>query len=389
MLDLSLFETENFNNFCKLINTIYEWSNLTLMNLIFQQENVVSLFTSIKKVFFMESGDFYNFFLNTSSSLLWSEILKDRVEFKQIENIIENAIRITSLNSDAHKDSFYFSYTVKSVVNDKYVLTKFNEAMESSKSNIFFQLVEDLAKGKLEDEEFTENSYSGLNDYKVLESLVLNMKVKWPMNLIISKKCLINYRIIFRLLLHCKFTEYKICELWSVQQNFKSIGLDVLKTSFLLRDKMISYLKSLIYFIFCEVIEPNYRVFLENLNKSKSLEEIILHHNSFLEICFKQCFLDKTNLYDAMMTTNNTIIFYSNLMLKNFNNIFTDVNYLKIPETVDRKLNKFERKRRINEERGKYLSKFFNNNRIKEILFKFSNSFEGFIKEFIEKLSKE
>ena len=84
LIDLSIFETENFNNFTNLINNIYEWSNLTLMNLIFEQENVIKLFSSIKKVFFMESGDFYNSFINSASKLLNKEIIKDNIPFKMI-----------------------------------------------------------------------------------------------------------------------------------------------------------------------------------------------------------------------------------------------------------------------------------------------------------------
>jgi len=76
------------------------------MNLIFEQENVITLFASIKKIFLMEGGDFYNFFINSASALLNKEIIKDNIPFKKVENIIENAIRSTSLNIDANKDLF-------------------------------------------------------------------------------------------------------------------------------------------------------------------------------------------------------------------------------------------------------------------------------------------
>jgi gamma-tubulin complex component 2 len=389
LLDLSLFETENFNNFSTLINNIYEWSNLTLMNLIFQQENVISLFSSIKKVFFMESGDFYNFFINSASGFLNKEIIKDNIPFKKIENIIENAIRSTSLNNDAHKDLFYYSFSLKSIGEDKIILRKFNEALESNKTNLFFELVDDLSKNKKEEEEFTQEIYMSLNDYKVNEALVVNMKVNWPLSLIISKKSLIQYRIIFRLLMLCKHAENRICEMWSIQQNFKEIEIDILKPSFFLRDKMIAYLKNLIYFIFSEVIEPNSRNFIENLNKSKSLEEIIQHHNFFLETCFKQCLLDKTELLELMLRINNAIIYFSNLFIRFYNSIFTDVNYSKVGANISRKLNVFERKRVITQEQTKIIRNFFLENKTTVILSKFSNTFESFLREFLEKLNKE
>lgn len=359
------------------------------MNLIFEQENVVSLFTSIKKIFLMESGDFYNFFINSASSLLNKEIIKDNIPFKKVENIIENAIRSTSLNVDSNKDLFYFSFSLKSIGEDKIVLRKFNEALESNKTNLFFELIEDLSKSKKEEEEFTQEVYMSLNDYKVIEALVLNMKVKWPLSLIISKKSLIQYRIIFRLLMLCKHAENKICEMWSIQQNFKEIEIDILKPSFFLRDKMISYLKNLIYFIFSEVIEPNYRVFIENLNKSKSLEELILHHNTFLDNCFKQCLLDKTELLELMLRINNAIIYFSNLFIRFYNSIFTDVNYANVEMNISRKMNTFERRKLITQEQTKIIRNFFIENKTTIILNKFSNSFESFLKEYLEKLNRE
>ena len=359
------------------------------MNLIFEQENVIKLFSSIKKVFFMESGDFYNSFINSASKLLNKEIIKDNIPFKMIESIIENSIRSTSLNNDEYKDLFFFSFSLKSISDDKLVLRKFNEALESSQTNLFFDLIDDLSKSKKEEEDFTHEIYMSLNDYKVIESLVLNMKVKWPLSLIISKKSLIQYRIIYRLLMLCKHAENKICEMWSVQQNFKEVEIEILKPSFFLRDKMISYLKNLIYFIFSEVIEPNYRIFIENLNKSKSLEELILHHNNFLDNIFKQCLLDKTELLELMLRINNAIIYFSNLFLRFYNLIYEDVNYLNIEANISRKINKFERKKLINQEETKVIRKFFVDNKTAGILNKFSSSFESFLREFLEKLNKE
>ena len=106
---------------------------------IFEQENVIKLFSSIKKVFFMESGDFYNSFINSASKLLNKEIIKDNIPFKLIENIIENSMRSTSLNNDPNKDLFFFSFRLKSIGEDKMVLRKFNEALESNKTNLFFE----------------------------------------------------------------------------------------------------------------------------------------------------------------------------------------------------------------------------------------------------------
>lgn len=70
----------------------------------------------------------------------------------------------------------------------------------------------------------------------------------------------------FRQLLILKFEEKKMSETWVLQQNFKQYKIqDYLKPSFILRDKMVNFIKNIIYYLFNEVIEPNYLIFLNDL----------------------------------------------------------------------------------------------------------------------------
>ena len=56
-------------------------------------------------------------------------------------------------------------------------------------------------------------------------------------------------------------------ETWIIQQNFKQYKIqDYLKPSFILRDKMVNFIKNITYYLFNEVIEPNYLIFLSKLN---------------------------------------------------------------------------------------------------------------------------
>ena len=80
-----------------------------------------------------------------------------------------------------------------------------------------------------------DKSFFDFEDSKILESLLLEMKVVWPLNLIFSKKSLIKYKIIFRQLIILKYEEKKLSETWILQQNFKEYNLQhYLKPSYLL-----------------------------------------------------------------------------------------------------------------------------------------------------------
>lgn len=49
---------------------------------------------------------------------------------------------------------------------------------------------------------------------KVLEAFTLDYKVKWPLTLIISRKTITKYQLIFRHLLYCKYVEKNLETAW-------------------------------------------------------------------------------------------------------------------------------------------------------------------------------
>lgn len=40
-----------------------------------------------------------------------------------------------------------------------------------------------------------------------------------------------------------------------------------------------------------EVLEPNFHKFRENLKKARTLDDILVMHNDFLDECLKECLL--------------------------------------------------------------------------------------------------
>jgi hypothetical protein len=44
------------------------------------------------------------------------------------------------------------------------------------------------------------------------------LQVQWPLSLVISRKALTKYQLIFRLLFHCKHVSRQLCAAWQIQQ---------------------------------------------------------------------------------------------------------------------------------------------------------------------------
>jgi len=82
----SLFDVEVSNNFQSLINKTYEWSNSTLMNLFFKEENIVSIIKSMKKFYLMECGDFYTHLIDLADEMLLQS--KNTYSFEKLVSFV-------------------------------------------------------------------------------------------------------------------------------------------------------------------------------------------------------------------------------------------------------------------------------------------------------------
>lgn len=49
-------------------------------------------------------------------------------------------------------------------------------------------------------------------------SFILLLQVRWPLSIVISRKALTKYQLIFRFLFHCKHVDRQLCGAWQVHQ---------------------------------------------------------------------------------------------------------------------------------------------------------------------------
>lgn len=377
----SIYESDILLNFQNLINKIYEWANITLKNLLFKEENLNSIFKSIKKFYFMECGDFYTHLLDTCDELLQLE--RNKVKFEKVENIIDNAIRSTSANLNFNKDLFNFNFSNMILRTEKIYLDRYNNILEINDINCLMKNLIELNNDK--------NLFE-FEDSKIIESLVLNMNVKWPLNLIFNKKIIIKYKMLFRQLLFLKFEEKKLTESWILQQNFKDFNFQkFLKPSFLLRDKMINFVKNITYYFFNEVIEPNYINFINSLLTSKSIDDIIISHETFLNICLKECLIDNTDLLDSINNIIQTCLVYSKIIIKYYNSAVLNEKYISTIKTDNsnkKYSDKYTRKKERKQKQEEVLEKIFLEKNFLNTVDKFVFTFENRLELFLNDINK-
>jgi gamma-tubulin complex component 2 len=384
----SIFETECLNKFEILINKIYEWTNSTMKSLLFTECNLESIFKTVKKFFFMECGDFFTHLIDLSDEMFLQA--KNKINFEKLENIIDNALRTTSSNLDQNKELLSFSLSDMNIRTEKIFLDKYINILENN-DNILtcINLIKEL---------LTDKNYLDQGDSKILESLVMNIKIKFPLNLIFSKKSMIKYTIIFRQLLILKYEEKKLVETWILQQNFKDFKLqNYLKPSYLLIDKMINFLKNLVYYFFNEVIEPNYLIFMNNLLSSNSIDDILKNHDKFLDTCLKECLLGDSETLIMINNIIQTCLVYSNIIIQYYNSAIIDeklIQHLDQPirkeerKKQSAKTTYFEKKKKKLEEQNKILQEIFIEKKFLTTVERFCQNFENRLEEFLTKINK-
>jgi gamma-tubulin complex component 2 len=202
---------------------------------------------------------------------------------------------------------------------------------------------------------------------------------------------MLKYKILFRQLLFLKYEEKKLSESWILQQNFKEFKFqNFLKPSYLLRDKMINFVKNIIYYFFNEVIEPNYINFINSLVSSKSIDDIINSHDTFLNICLKECLIDNTDLLDSINNIIQTCLVYSKIIIKYYNSAVLNEKYISNLDntSVYKYRNKYERIKERKEEQNKVLEEIFIEQKFLKTVEKFIYTFENRLELFLSDISK-
>lgn len=88
-----------------------------------------------------------------------------------------------------------------------------------------------------------------------MQALVLDYNVQWPLSLIVSRRAVTKYQLLFRHLFLVKFVERRLHSCWADQQATKEL-VNVRKgmgPAYCLRHRMQHFLGNYIYYMMFEV----------------------------------------------------------------------------------------------------------------------------------------
>ncbi|CAI7574991.1 unnamed protein product [Penicillium manginii] len=296
--------------FLENVNAAYTYANASLLNLLLTKNSLTTRFRSLKHYFFLDRSDFFSYFLELSASELRKPARN--VNEGKLQSLLDLVLR--QPGSIAAQDPFKEDIKVRM---NKIGLTRWLMQVVSVSG-----IDQDHPEASFEKQQAsTSHSSDDENNILGFDALELDYSVPFPLSLVISRKTVLRYQLIFRHLLSLRHLETLLVTSWADQNKVMSWRhkssdrrLELWKRrAWNLRAKMLVFVQQLLYFCTAEVIEPNWVGLMERVNgaedangseetvngtkqANRTVDELMQDHVDFLDTCLKECMLTQAKL---------------------------------------------------------------------------------------------
>ncbi|XP_034426750.1 gamma-tubulin complex component 2 isoform X2 [Hippoglossus hippoglossus] len=292
------------------IEKAYNYASKVLLDFLMEEKELVSRLRSIKHYFLMDKGDFFVHFMDLTEEELKKPV--DDIVPPRLEALLELALRMSTANTDPFKDDLKIDLMPHDVITQLLRVLAIETKQERSIINA----------------DSTDAGLSGL------EAFSFDYIVKWPLSLIINRKALTRYQMLFRHIFYCKHVERLLCNVWISNKDFRKYALQSAKwisTAFALRQRMLNFVQNIQYYMMFEVMEPTWHIMETNLKTASNIDDVLCHHTSFLDNCLKDCMLTNPELLRIFSKLMSVCVMFTNCMQR-----FTQSMRLEHQETRDR-----------------------------------------------------
>jgi gamma-tubulin complex component 2 len=306
------------------IDAAFQWASKTLMDVLLVSESLLGRLASLKHYFLIDEGDWFVHFMDASAEELSKPV--GELSRTKLESLLELSIRTSICNADTYKEDV-------SVV-------LLREPLAHQLTKIFMAARPGLQVPKMPTT--NPNLLSGL------EAFALDYKVKWPLSLVVNRRAMAKYQLLFRHLFNCKHVERQLSGTWAQQQVLKEYRVHhLLQRVYSLRQRMLHFLQNYEYYMMVEVLEPAWHSMAQKIRSSGSatssassglsgaspaadadavltIDDVMRLHNDFLDTCLKACLLTNIHLINRLSKILRVCLVYSKNMDAFFRDLISD-----------------------------------------------------------------
>ncbi|XP_066587189.1 gamma-tubulin complex component 2 isoform X2 [Prorops nasuta] len=293
------------------IDRAYSEAARTLLDVLIQENDLMGRLRSVKNYFLLAQGDFVVQFMN----LCETELKKNMYDIvlHRLASLLEVALRLSTADSDPYKDDL---------------------KPELLPYDLQFQMFRILSIQTKEEKDYCLQAGKTLSG---LEAFVFNYDVKWPVSLIINRKTIVCYQILFRHLFYCKYIERLLCRVWISNKIAKTFSPDVAmsyRQAFSLRQRMLDCIQHLEYYMMVEVIEPNWLTFINKMSKVSNVDDVLSVHQDLQDSYLKECMLTDRSLLSCIVAICASCVEFCEFMEQAERGQATKSNALSFEETI-------------------------------------------------------
>ncbi|XP_028588014.2 gamma-tubulin complex component 2 [Podarcis muralis] len=357
------------------IEKAYNYASKVLLDFLMEEKELVAHLRSIKHYFLMDQGDFYVHFMDLTEEELKKPV--DDIVPTRLEALLELALRMSTANTDPFKDDL---------------------KVDLMPHDLITQLLRVLAIETKQEKAIihadpTELSLSGL------EAFSFDYIVKWPLSLIINRKALTRYQMLFRHMFYCKHVERQLCNVWISSKTAKQCSLHSSKWfagAFTLRQRMLNFVQNIQYYMMFEVMEPTWHILEKNLKSASNIDDVLSHHTSFLDNCLKDCMLTNPELLKIFSKMMSVCVMFTNCMQRLSHSIKLDNELGRLtvehgtmrgPPTEQERTEESSRKQLANKLSAEQADTMHVTSGFEATINKFDSNFSAHLLDLLDKLS--
>lgn len=287
------------------VNGAYAHANSSLLELLLTTHALPARLRSLKHYFFLDRSDFFSYFLDLSAPELRKPA--KNVNVGKLQSLLDLVLR--QPGSIAALDPF--KEDVKVQMNEV-SLTKWLIRVVST-SGIDQDDPDGIEKYTPAAQVPTSEDDKNITGFNALE---LDYAVPFPLSLVISRKTVLRYQLLFRYLLSLRHLENLLTNSWEEHTKVKSWTNRSSnpkverwkRRTWTLRSRMLVFIQQLLYYCTAEVIEPNWRSLMERVHGTdegnhggpkqvnRTVDELMQDHVDFLDTCLRECMLTNSKL---------------------------------------------------------------------------------------------
>ncbi|KAF8943777.1 hypothetical protein BGZ47_005073 [Haplosporangium gracile] len=353
----------------RLVDTIedaYQYANKKLLDLLLKEKQLLGRLRSMKRYFFLDQSDYFTHFLDLASAELKRP--SKEVSLNKLQSLMDLALRNPSsvTVNDIFKEDLKVDLSHLSLVDQLLRIINVGglgqgqaQAQDQGQGQVGGERVDSRASSykikshsragsgihqqNSNDSWHDENTMGGRDNgikggiptggvssmdgimmstaelptqsrgpLAGIDALTLDYSVKFPLSLVISRKALTKYQLLFRHLLYLKHCEQVLCITWTEHAKscvWKNASPELKQWRgrvYSLRARMLTFVQQFAYYVCSEVLEPNWRDLASKLSKVSTVDQVLQIHSDFLDTCLNECMLTNSKLlriYSKLMST--------------------------------------------------------------------------------------